>query len=234
MAKRELFRSSDIWPTVIRASLDALPQSDLFRLSMREIVESYLFHLPNIERFKDDFHSNYFDEACIVTDLLSLEKLSRIPYSASRNSYEGGFIYCYTEPDRVLAGKKIEGWMFFQYTRYDAVIKCGQSERHPLRRITEQYQPDSSARVTNTPEPPVVLSILWTQSALAAERAIHMALDECRLRDKNGNEFRRAGAEWFLDRPESMMKIIHNVVVEDRERQRIVSEPPATADYGLT
>ncbi len=224
MTQRPIFRSSDIWPGIEKYRIEELPATGLFRLSMRKIVDHYLYPFSNSERFQEDFNYNYYDKACIVTDLVSLKKLSAIPYSASRDSYEGGFIYCYTEPDRVLAGKQTEGWVFFQHTRYDAVIKCGKSERHPLKRITEQYQPDSTSRVTNTPEPPVVLSLLWTQSALVAERDIHMDLDSRRLRDKNGKEFRRAGVEWFLDRPEEMMNIIRKVVWEDREHQRIVSE----------
>lgn len=224
MTQRTIFRSSDIWPEIEKYRIEDLPATGLFRLSMRKVVDHYLSPFSNSDRFQEDFNYNYYDKACIVTDLASLQQLSKIPYSASRDSYEGGFIYCYTEPDRVLAGKKTERRRFSQYTRYDAVIKCGQSERHPLKRITEQYQSDPNSRVTNTPEPPVVLCLLWTQSALAAECAIHMALDDCRLRDKNGKEFRRAGAEWFLDRPEEMMNIIRKVVWEDRERQRIASE----------
>jgi hypothetical protein len=213
------FNSADLWHKTPIAKPQNLPKTDLFRISLRDLDE--YFWRPNGQNrdiLKNLFNRDYYDQHCIVTDSESMTRLKPIFWSADTKSYEGGFIYCYTEQNHVLAGKGKEGFWFWESTRYDATFKCGMSDRHPLKRIHEQYKMNDldNNPATSKPSPPILLSLLWTGRAFLAEREIHTALDERRVTDNQGNSFRNAGAEWFIDRPENMIRIAHPIVMKHR------------------
>jgi T5orf172 domain len=214
------FNSSDLWHQTPVAPPHNLPESGLFRISLSDL-EKYFWkaNRSNPEILNNLFNSDYFDQHCIVTDSETLDRLKLIPWSCSTNGYQGGFIYCYTEQNYVLAGKEKEGIWFWENTRYNSTFKCGMSDRHPLKRISEQYPIDelSNKFNINKPSPPILLSLLWTGSAFLAEREIHSALDSRRVTDNQGRSFRRAGAEWFIDRPENMMKVAYPIVMNHRK-----------------
>jgi hypothetical protein len=213
------FNSSDLWHKTPMASPHNLPESGLFRISLSDL-EKYFWTVnrSNPGILNKLFNKDYSDQYCIVTDFETLNRLKPILWSASTGDYLGGFIYCYTEQNHVLAGKEKEGFWFWETTRYNSTFKCGMSDRHPLKRIYEQYglKDTNGKAATNKPSPPILLSLLWTGKAYNAEREIHTALDNQKVTDNLGQNFNSAGAEWFIDRPENMMKLAYPIVIRYR------------------
>jgi hypothetical protein len=100
-------------------------------------------------------------------------------------------------------------------------------DRHPLRRINEQYgmnDPDNKAP-TNKPSLPILLCLLWTGRAFLAEREIHTSMEEKRVTDNRGRSFRNAGAEWFIDRPQNMIKVVLPIAMKYRNVQEVIPNP---------
>jgi hypothetical protein len=216
------FNSSDLWHQTPVASPHNLPESGLFRISLSDLEKNFWrANRSNPEILSKLFNKDYFDQHCIVTDFETLNRIRSIPWSASTGDYLGGFIYCYTEQNHVLAGKEKEGFWLWETTRYNSTFKCGMSDRHPLKRIYEQYGlkdiNDNDKAATNKPSPPILLSLLWTGRAYNAEREIHTALNSRRVTDNLGQSFSSAGAEWFIERPENMMKAAYPIVMSYRE-----------------
>ncbi len=154
------------------------------------------------ERLERIFNSDYFNIHTVTTDSISLQKLINTGFYESSSRNGSGFIYLYTFEDNILAGKYLEGMLWWTSTRYQAKIKIGRTEQNVLNRIDQQL-----ATRTSVSEPPILLSAFWTNLVVQCERDIHYELREKRLTNHLGRAA-KGGVEWFKDNPTLAIPII--------------------------
>ena len=203
------FDSEDIWPNIPGVNLTKnvnLPPG-IFRFSLSDFAYvwkglSSMNCLEKRNRLERIFNTDYFESHTVLTDAISLEKLINTDFYDPSCKDDSGFIYIYTFEDNVLAGQHTQGMLWWKSCRYKAKLKVGQTGQNPFNRINQQI--DSK---TCIPEPPILLTALWTNQVAQCEREIHQELSNKRLIDSTGKAA-KGGVEWFKDIPTSAIPII--------------------------
>lgn len=219
----------DLLPDIpaLKISETTNPPPGIFRFSLSDFITVWKgFPYSNLtekrERLERIFNADYFDVPIVATDDVSLDKMIHTSFSASSPQDSSGFIYIYSFEDNILAGKYSEGLLWWTAHRYKAKLKIGRTEQNVFNRIDQQL----STR-TPIPEPPILLTALWTKSVVQCERAIHNELRNKRLADNQGRNA-KGGVEWFKDTPTLALPIILKWV------NRYRNHPPANGSIQPT
>lgn len=194
----------DFWRGISEFDLDPSrePSKDIFRTSLED-----LNYLAGSTLLLDNIDENFHARHSIVSDkfswpyFLDLQNRSQTTYNCPPST---GWIYIYSNVAELTLGKNESGMLWWRQVDYECRLKIGKTTKHPIERIRQQARHTANSRALT------ILGLFATPQPEVAERKIHMAMQEFKVRDISS-------IEWFDCAPALALEIIRDVLERLRE-----------------